>query len=342
VIRVALLSRWHVHADEYARFAAQHPDLSIVRVWDEVPERGQQWAEQLEVPFESDLDAVLAAGDVDAVIVDTPTNLHKDVIVRAARHGKHIFTEKVLAFTVRDCQEIFHAVDDAGVRLMLSLPRLSERYFLYAERALAEGRLGRLNTVRCRLAHNGAVPGAGGPQGWLPPHFFDPDACGGGALIDLGAHPIYLCNRLAGRVRAVTARLSSLFQLPVDDTSAAIVEYESGALGIVETGFSSGRSPFLLELHGTDGSLLIEDGKVRLQSGQVGGGEWVVVEPEDLPTALPSPLQQWVDWIQRGISPQITRQDMLDLTLVNEAAAQSNRTGRRVAVEEIGGEDIYE
>ncbi|MBO1913698.1 Gfo/Idh/MocA family oxidoreductase, partial [Microvirga sp. 3-52] len=123
------LSRWHVHADDYARDIKEINDLSIEMVWDEEVERGEGWANELNVPFEKDLQAVLSNPDIDAVVVNTPTNMHKEVIIAAAKHKKHIFTEKVLAFTVRDCEEIFAAVEEAGVELMVSLPRLTDNNF---------------------------------------------------------------------------------------------------------------------------------------------------------------------------------------------------------------------
>ena len=51
MIKVALLSRWHVHADDYARDIKEINDLSIELVWDEEVERGEGWAKELNVPF---------------------------------------------------------------------------------------------------------------------------------------------------------------------------------------------------------------------------------------------------------------------------------------------------
>ncbi|MGC4377555.1 Gfo/Idh/MocA family oxidoreductase [Fictibacillus sp. Mic-4] len=73
--------------------------------------------------FEPQLKKGLADPSIDAVIVDAPTNLHKDIMIEAARHKKHIFTEKVLALSVEDCDEIFSAVEEANVQLMVSLNR---------------------------------------------------------------------------------------------------------------------------------------------------------------------------------------------------------------------------
>ena len=110
-MNVALISKWHVHAVDYAREAQENESISIKQVWDEDTLRGKQWAQELGVSFEADLEAVLSNPEIDGIIVTTPTNLHKEVIIAAANHGKHIFTEKVLAFSVEDCEEIFSAVE---------------------------------------------------------------------------------------------------------------------------------------------------------------------------------------------------------------------------------------
>jgi 1,5-anhydro-D-fructose reductase (1,5-anhydro-D-mannitol-forming) len=122
-LRIAMLSFWHVHANDYARHAATHPDVDIAAVWDEDPSRGRKWAIELGVEFHDDLADVLQRPDIDAVVVDTPTVGHRGVIVAAAEAGKHIFTEKVLAPTVTDCADILAAVGKAGVTLVVSLPR---------------------------------------------------------------------------------------------------------------------------------------------------------------------------------------------------------------------------
>lgn len=333
MIRTALLSKWHVHAEDYARQASENPDISIELVWDEDAERGKQWAEKLGVPFEGDLETVLANPEIDAVIVDTPTNLHKEVILAAARHQKHIFTEKVLAFDVQTCDEIFEAVKSNNVELMVSLPRLTESYYLYAQDALDRGWLGELTSIRCRLAHNGAVPFEGHPHGWLPEHFFNKEQCGGGSLIDLGAHPIYLANRLAGSAKAVTARLLDTKGSGVDDNAVVLVEYESGALATLETGFLSNGSPFQLELYGTEGTVLIEEENVRIKSKHVDGEGWVT--PEELPAALPMPMEQWVASIKDQQEPALKEKDFRNLTLINEAAKVSNEETRSVSVDEL-------
>lgn len=162
----------------------EHPDTTLVAVWDDDPERGRAAAEQFGVEFVADLGELLARDGLDAVTVTTATDQHREVMLRAIRAGKHVFTEKVLAPTSEEAEQIVAAA--AHLALEVSLPRLYDPYTVAIERILDEGRLGELTYSRVRLAHDGWV------AGWLPERFGDPEAAIGGALTDLGCHPAYL------------------------------------------------------------------------------------------------------------------------------------------------------
>src|SRR5579871_3164186 len=99
MIRLGMLSFWHVHAKDYARDAAAHAQTEIVAAWDERPERGRADAAAWGAEFHESLDELLARTDIDGVIVVTPTSMHREVMVAAARFSKNISTEKVLAPT---------------------------------------------------------------------------------------------------------------------------------------------------------------------------------------------------------------------------------------------------
>lgn len=327
-MKVALLSRWHVHADEYAHEVLLNEQLEVGVVWDEDTERGRAWAKELGVQFEPNVENVLANPEIEAVVVSTPTNLHKEIIIAAAINKKHVFTEKVLAFTAEDCNEIYDVIEKNGVELMVSLPRLTEKEYLHAEKVLQEGLLGTLTMIRCRLAHNGAVVPNGASEGWLPARFFNKAQTGGGSLIDLGAHPIYLANRLAGGPNTVYSRLHKGTNNEVDVSAAVIVEYDSGVLGMLETSFLSHGSPFQLELFGTEGTLLCTDGQIKLKSIHRGEDDWVILD-DNLPS-IPKPMEQWVAKIVDGVESTITKEDIINLTKINEAAILSNTKGSRV------------
>ena len=89
---------------------------------------GPAAAEAVESVFVDDLDDLLARDDIDAVTVTTATSAHHAIMLRAAQAGKHIFTEKLLAPTVAEAEEIIGVADEAGVVLVVSLPRLYHGY----------------------------------------------------------------------------------------------------------------------------------------------------------------------------------------------------------------------
>lgn len=328
MIRVAMLSYWHVHAWDYTKQVQENPGTEIVAVWDEIPSRGQENADKLGVPFVADLDEILARADVDAVVVDTPTNIHRDVMVKAARAGKHIFTEKVIAPTLKEVNEIIAAVKEAGVKLTVSLPRLNDGYTLAAQEVLAKGLLGELTQARVRLSHSGAI------ADWLPQHFYNLEQCGGGALIDLGCHPMYLVRLFLGLPQSVNATFGYVSGKEVEDNAVATLRYENGAVGIVEAGFVNSHSPFSVEIHGTEGTLLygLPDEVVRVRSNKLNKDEWVTIE---MPARRTAAFDQWVEHIQNNTIAEENIGLAIDLTKLMEAANLSEAQKRQVKLSEL-------
>lgn len=338
MIRIAILSFWHVHAWDYTHRALDNPATEVVAVWDEEAERGRIQANTLGVPFYENLDALLAEPTIDAVIVDSPTNTHRDVMVAAARAGKHIFTEKVLAPTLKECNEILAAVDQAGVKLTVSLPRLYENYTIAIKNILDRNLLGETTLVRTRLSHNGAIRTKDNPDGWLPAHFFNLEQCGGGALIDLGCHPMYLARLFLGLPESVSATFGYITGREVEDNAVVTLNYANGAIGVVEAGFVNRFSPFTIEVHGTEGSLLFgtPEEKLQLRStllGSKSAEEWHV--KNDMPEHLPSAFRQWVTHIQQGSTATDNIQAAVDLTRLMEAANISAREHRPVRLDSL-------
>lgn len=320
MIRVAVVSFWHVHAGDYARQATEHPDTKIVAVWDEIPERGRAAAAKLGVRFYEHLEDMLASPDIDAVIITTPTNVHREVLIAAAQAGKHIFTEKVLAPTLQECNEILVAIKQSGVKLTVSLPRLNAGYTQAIKEILDRGLLGELTLVRARLSHNGAIRTPENPDGWLPEHFFDLEQCAGGALIDLGCHPMYLARLFLGLPESISATYGYVTGREVEDNAVALLYYPQGAIGVVEAGFVNRYSPFTIEIHGTEGSLFYgtPDEKLLVRSAKEGGNQWNV--QDSLPADRPSAFHQWVSHIQQGTTANENIQMAVDLTMLMEAA----------------------
>jgi 1,5-anhydro-D-fructose reductase (1,5-anhydro-D-mannitol-forming) len=328
MIRVAMLSYWHVHAWDYTKQVHANPNSVVAAVWDEIPARGQEAADKLGVPFIADLDELLARTDIDAVVVDTPTNIHRDVMIKAARAGKHIFTEKVIAPTLKEVNEILAAIREAGVKLTVSLPRLNDSYTLTAQDVISQGLLGQLTLARVRLSHGGAI------ANWLPQHFYNLEQCGGGALIDLGCHPMYLVRLFLGLPQSVSATFGYITGKEVEDNAAATLRYENGAIGIVEAGFVNSHSPFSVEIHGTEGTLLygLPDEVIRVRSNKLNASEWVTIEKKD--NRIPA-YDQWVQHVLNGTEAEENIALAVDLTKLMEASNLSEAQKRAISLDEL-------
>lgn len=329
MLRIAMLSFWHVHAKDYLRQASEHPGVEVVAIWDEDAARGRARADELGIDFVADLDALLARDDIDAVINDAPTSLHREVLTKAANAGKHIFTEKVVAATVEDHRAIEDAVRANNVVMTVSLPRLYEAYTPVIDQVLADGTLGQLTYVKVRLSHGGGV------DNWLPEHFYDPELTGGGALIDLGCHPMYLTARfLGGLPQSVSATFGHVTGRAVEDSAVSVLSYPNGAIGVAEAGFVNRQNPFEIEIHGTDGSLFFGTPDAKLLVKGANDDGFVEVPIGD---ALPMAFDQWVDAVAAGTPIEDNLTHARNLTALMDASTRSAEQGLRIPLSEVTG-----
>jgi len=368
MIRVVVLSFWHVHARDYTNAAVNHPDVELVGIWDTDVERGQAAATQYNVPFMTDLDAIMNDKSIDGVIVTTPTVDHLDVMTRAAKAGKHIFTEKVIAATVSEANQIMAAVQQAGIKFVVNMYRRYNAYSVEIKKLIDSGALGELSLVRVRDSHNGALRTPESPNGWLVERFFDPKESVGGVLTDL-CHPVYLTRYFLGMPDSVMANYGFKTGRAVDDNVALSLRYANGAVGIVETSFTMRYAPFSIEIHGTEGSLIyeqcgigemIDQRRIVAEGGTVdndsllfGMNRVLRVRSTNIPEAQnawqmrpisadddqPPAFNQWVSHILNNTNPAETDNHQLgrDLTAIVEAANRSAQVDRAVRIDELQG-----
>lgn len=326
MLRIAMLSFAHVHAEGYARQVIAHPEATIQCVWDDDQARGSAAAARLEVPYEQDLEAVLGRDDVDAVLVDAPTAQHTEVLIAAAAHRKHIFTEKALTITTADAERVAQAVRASGVQFMISLPSRCAPETLYIKDALDRGLIGKVTLMRARIGHMAALDRwFHGGSAW----FGDAAAAGGGALFDLGCHTADLMRWFLGpptRVVAVAQNFAGAYDL--DDNLAAVVEFKSGALGILDASWVQRSGPNPLEIYGTEGYIGRGTGPgqaLAMTSEQLGLKGYVL--PTSLPPAQQTPLEQWVSACLRGTPSAISVEDGRNLTELLEGIYRAARSG---------------
>lgn len=327
MLNAAMLSKWHVHAGGYANELKKSGKVAIKAVWDDNVERGSEWAKEIGADFEPDLNKLLARDDIEAVFCDAPTTQHKDIIIAAAKAGKHIFTEKALCPTVADCLEVKKAVEEAGVIFTISFPERFYPIFNYVMKLIDMGAFGKISTIRRRKAHSG-VSGK-----WLPEYWFEEKDAAGGAMMDLGCHPMYDLAFFGGKLKRITGIFNSPLGSKVDENAVSIMEFENGIIGIAETGFMSFDSPDEFEIYGTDGTLISSGNDVKVRSKMFARftNDWL---RPTLPQMGQIPLLQFVDaCINKTASPErCTIDDAIDLTRLLENAYKANRANSIVTL----------
>lgn len=333
MLKIAMLSSWHVHAMEYAQRFSERKDAVVTCVWDEEPTKGEAFAKELGVPFVADIDEILARVDVDAVCISAPTNIHEMLMIKAANAKKHIFTEKVLALTLAECERIKEAIEKNNVKFTICFFQQALSHNLFAKQVLDEQLLGQVTYCRIRNAHSGAS------DGWLPPHFYDLTQCGGGAMIDLGAHPMYLIHWLMGMPDEMASTFTYVTGKEVEDNAVSTMKYKDGRIVISETGFVSSPSPFILEIYGTQGALMISGTDVRnkmnisLSSKKILDGTYAgFIQPDQLPTPDAHPVDDFVEGVLNGSAMKYGIDDAIALTRLMVAAYHAHEAGGFVKV----------
>lgn len=319
-MKVAMLGTWHVHTQEYTEAIKNSGRSELAAVWEADEEKGKAYAEKFGCKYCADLEEILSDPSIDSVAVCTATSEHHDVMIKAAKAGKNIFTEKVLAFTTAEAEEIKAAIDAAGVKFTISYPHLTFPKLRFAKSVLDSGELGDITYARVRNVHNGAS------AGWLPPHFFDKSQCGGGAMMDLGAHPMYTLNWLMGEPVSVVSMFTAVTGKAVEDNAVSVIEFKNGAIGVSETGFVSQDNPYTLELSGTKGALMVHGDDVSYCCGET-ENKWKKVE--ELPEKVKLPIYQWIDAVCDGTEAPFGTDAAVALTKFMEGAYKSYESGAK-------------
>jgi len=328
MVKIGMLSFAHVHANGYADQVIKNEKAELVSVWDDDEGRGKRASERLNVAFYADLDKILAT-DIDAVVVNASTDLHPEVMVAAAKAGKHIFTEKALAIDVAGCDKIIEPVKKAGIKFMISLPSRCSKELLLAKKAVDDGLLGDITFGRGRVAHSAALDKwFSGDSAW----FVDAKKAGGGALFDLGCHRMDVIRWIMGEPKKLMAIVNNFSgNFDIDDNSATIIEFANKGIGVVDVAFvhRSGPNPF--ELYGTEGSITMGAGPLSLTTRKL-NEEQIKDYIANGPQGLPTPMSQWIDAIVDGTPMTITIQDGRNLTELLQASYMSSAQNKGISL----------
>jgi predicted dehydrogenase len=246
------------HARAYV--ANPHVELRAVCELDEP--LGRKLAGETGAAFvTTDYREILKRDDIHLVSVATPDPWHAEQTVAALEAGKDVLCEKPMAMSVAECERMIAAADRTGRKLMVGQVCRFTPGFLLAKRLVDAGRIGDLYFVESEYAHDySKVPGVGG---WRvdPERKREPILGGGCHAVDLlrwVAGEMDLCFALANRM--------CLTDWPVDDCTAALYRFRSGANGKVLCAIGCKR-PYTMRsvFWGTRGTIICDNTSPSIQ-----------------------------------------------------------------------------
>ncbi|MBT6642894.1 MAG: Gfo/Idh/MocA family oxidoreductase, partial [Planctomycetaceae bacterium] len=224
-----------------------------------------QWGYQR---VENDWRKLVASDDIDAIDICTPNNLHADIAIEAAKHGKAILCEKPLSMDTPEGEKMCEAVEKAGVPNTVWYNYRRMPAVTYAKQLIDEGRLGRVFHYRAEFLQDWTIS-AELPQGGAALWRLDSKAAGSGVTGDLLAHCIDTALWLNGSVSDVTAMTETFVKerihqltgkkepVEIDDACSFLCHFKNGSLGIFEsTRYARGhKALYTFEINGADASI---------------------------------------------------------------------------------------
>lgn len=253
IIGTGMIARIHAMAIREMEGATLHSVIG------RNPAAARKLADEFGARAFTDFSGFLADPELEMVTVCTPSGTHHEPALAALAAGKHVVCEKPLEVTTRRVDELIAAARKAGKCLASVLNRRFTPAMDAFQQAVANARFGRITSASCYIK-------------WFRDQAYYDSAAwrgtweldGGGALMNQGIHAIDALLLLAGDVVSVQADTACLAHegIEVEDIGVAILEFASGARGVIEGStccWSSSGHPVRIQVCGTEGSVFLAD-----------------------------------------------------------------------------------
>ncbi|AJY75159.1 Gfo/Idh/MocA family protein [Paenibacillus beijingensis] len=236
-------------------------EAELVAVCETDPVKGRQFADKHGGKLYGRLEEMLQDNEIEVVCICTPSGLHAEQTILAARAGKHVLVEKPMAILLDDAHLMIREYREHKVLLGTIFPRRMSPAAQFLKKWIADGGLGKLSLCdayvkifRSQQYYDSA--------GWRGTWAFD----GGGAMMNQGIHTVDLLQWLVGPVKTIYGRANTLLrQIEVEDTAVSLLGFHNGAMGVLEittTAFPDFGQR--VEIHGERGSVIYKEDSIEL------------------------------------------------------------------------------
>jgi len=302
---------------------------SVAYVADAMPEAARALAAAVGARVAS-VDEIIAARDVDAILIATPTDTHADLIEQAARAGKAILCEKPVSLSVERIEQCLEVVEKAGVPLMIGFNRRYDPNFAELRKRLRAGDVGEVELVTI-ISRDPAPP---------PVSYIERS---GGIFRDMMIHDFDMARFLVGEDFVAVHALGSALVDPAIgaagdvDTASVQMQTASGKIAVIT---NSRRATYgydqRVEVHGSKG--MLRAGNVHMTTLERADGAGFTADViqnffiDRYAGAYAAEIAAFLDAIEKGSHPHADGHDGLMAQKLAEAATESRRTGRAVRV----------
>ena len=237
-------------------------NVSLVAVADPREEAGRELADKYQATWYPSLETMLREANIDTVIVATPSGLHPDQVIAAARAGKHVITEKPMAITAQGATAMIDACREAGVELAVIFQNRMSIDIRKVHRAIEAGYLGKPVLANGAVYWHRTQDYYDANGGWRGTWALD----GGGALMNQAIHTVDLLQWMMGGVTSIQAHTATLtHDIETEDIASAILQFANGALGSITATTSASKDyPVRIEVIGTRGRVTLENNVITI------------------------------------------------------------------------------
>ena len=238
VLGVALVGLGYYSTDLLAPALEQTKHCYLAGIVTGTPSKAEAWKRRYNIPDKniynySNFDQVANNPDIDVVYVVLPPSMHYEYVIRAAKAGKHVWCEKPMALTAKECQEMIDACKQNRKTLSIGYRLQHEPTTQAWRRIVQEKSLGAVQGLSC----------AAGYRDSRTDHWKQKKEMGGGALYDMGVYSIQgACLGMGMEPLAVvSAKISTtrpeIYRNGLDETTEAVLEFPGGLLANIKTSF---------------------------------------------------------------------------------------------------------
>lgn len=313
----------------HARAVTTNPDAILVAVADADPTAAEAIARQYGCAVRT-IKEIEAAGDIDAVVVCTPTDTHADLIERFSRAGKAIFCEKPVDLDVERVRGCIRVVDETRGKLMVGFNRRFDPHFMAVRNAIDAGRIGEVEMVTITSRDPGAPP-------------VDYIKRSGGIFRDMTIHDFDMARFLLGEEPvSVTATAAVLVDKAIGeagdyDSVSVILQTASGRQAIIS---NSRRATYgydqRIEVHGSKGMVSAEN--QRPVSIEIASGDGYTRPPlhdffmTRYTEAYANEIASFIASVEKGAPLSPSGADGLAALVLADAALRSVKEKRQIAI----------